>query len=100
MLKRQYDTKRDKLNTALTSIPSIGKRGAFHLNNIGVFCVEDLINANAEDLYSRDTLFKGLQDDRCLLYQYRCAVYYANNKSHDLEKLKWWNWKDENDQSK
>lgn len=82
------------LRTPLTTIPSIGKKGAGHLNNIGIFCVEDLIGANAEDLYLRDSLLKGYQDDRCLLYQYRCAVYYANSKNHALDKLKWWNWKD------
>jgi len=83
------------LKTPLTTIPGIGKRGAFHLNNIGIFCVEDLTDANAEDLYLKDTLFKGYQDDRCLLYQYRCAVYYANNKDIATEKSKWWNYKDE-----
>jgi len=82
------------LKTQLTSIPSIGKRGAVHLNNIGIFYVEDLIGANADDLYLKDSLFKGYQDDRCLLYQYRCAIYYANNKNHDSDKLKWWSWKD------
>jgi hypothetical protein len=28
------------------------------------------------------------------LYVFRCAVYYATNKSHDVELLQWWNWKD------
>ncbi|NMB56563.1 pathogenicity locus, partial [Candidatus Beckwithbacteria bacterium] len=31
--------------------------------------------------------------DRCLLYVFRCAVYYAKG-GRDPEKLKWWNWKD------
>jgi Pathogenicity locus len=32
--------------------------------------------------------------DRCVLYVFRAAVYFASNKKHDEEKLKWWNWKD------
>jgi len=34
--------------------------------------------------------------DRCLLYVFRCAVYYASTSPelYDIEKLKWWNWKD------
>lgn len=37
---------------------------------------------------------KGFQDDRCVLYVFRCAVYYAEQEQHDPEKLKWWYWKD------
>jgi hypothetical protein len=29
-----------------------------------------------------------------VLYVFRCAVYFANNSTHDPELLKWWNWKD------
>jgi len=32
--------------------------------------------------------------DRCVLYVYRLAVYFAENETHEPEKLKWWNWKD------
>ena len=28
------------------------------------------------------------------LYVWRLAVYYAENKEKDPEKLKWWYWKD------
>jgi hypothetical protein len=30
--------------------------------------------------------------DKCLLYEFRCAVYFAEG-GRDQEKLKWWNWK-------
>lgn len=33
--------------------------------------------------------------DRCMLYVFRCAVYYASSEQHDPELLKWWNWKDD-----
>ncbi|WP_177734368.1 MULTISPECIES: helix-hairpin-helix domain-containing protein [Flavobacterium] len=34
--------------------------------------------------------------ERCLLYVFRCAVYFAETPMNrqDSEKLKWWNWKD------
>jgi hypothetical protein len=32
--------------------------------------------------------------DRCVLYVFRCAVYFASEAEHDPELLKWWNWKD------
>jgi hypothetical protein len=31
---------------------------------------------------------------RCVLYVFRCAVYFATEKVHDEELLKWWNWQD------
>ena len=37
---------------------------------------------------------KGYQDDRCVLYVFRCAVYYAEHEERDAEKCKWWYWKD------
>jgi hypothetical protein len=36
---------------------------------------------------------KGKHIDRCVLYTFRCAVYYASNRNHTPSKLKWWNWK-------
>ncbi len=45
-------------------------------------------------MYLKDALFRGYKEDRCLLYVYRLAVYYAENENRDPEKLKWWNWKD------
>jgi hypothetical protein len=32
--------------------------------------------------------------DRCLLYVFRCAVYYASTARPSPAKLRWWNWKD------
>jgi hypothetical protein len=40
--------------------------------------------------------YAGRTQDKCLLYVYRCAVYYANTDENNLdeEKLNWWAWKD------
>lgn len=45
-------------------------------------------------MYQRLIALRGEYQDRCVLYTFRCAVYYASNACHDAEKLKWWNWKD------
>ncbi len=81
-------------NNDLKNIPGIGKSIEKHLNNIGIHTIDDLKNQNAEDLYIKDALYKGFEDDRCLLYVYRLAVDFANNDSLDKESLKWWDYKD------
>ena len=82
------------MKTDLTTIPYVGKRTKESLMNIGITCVEDLIGQNPEDLYNKDCLKKGFQEDRCALYVLRMAVYYAEHTERDAEKLKWWYWKD------
>ncbi len=80
----------------LMEIPGVGKSIASDLWNIGIHKVSDLKNEDPEVLYQLSNKFAGVTQDRCLLYVFRCAVYYANtDKSlQDPEKLKWWNWKD------
>lgn len=78
----------------LESIPGIGPRIAQMLQLIGVHRVSDLENANALQLYIKLERGVGAHVDRCVLYVFRSAVYYANHQKHDPEKLKWWNWKD------
>ncbi len=78
----------------LQRIPGIGENMERHLQNIGIFCIDDLKGKDPEELYRLDCLKKGFQDDRCVLYVFRCAVYYAENECRDPEKLKWWYWKD------
>jgi hypothetical protein len=56
--------------------------------------VSDLKNKNPEKMYEKLCALQGTMVDRCMLYTFRCAVYYASNTKHDSEKLKWWNWKD------
>ena len=76
-------------------IPGVGKKISLDLWCMGLRSVEDLKNNSPEKLY-RDLCEKqGGHVDRCMLYVFRCAVYYASNKRHDPELLKWWNWKDD-----
>lgn len=82
------------MKTDLMTIPNVGEKTKQALFNIGVTCVEDLKGKNPEDLYAQDCMVKGFQEDRCALYVFRMAVYYAENTVKDAEKLKWWYWKD------
>ncbi len=75
----------------LKKIPGIGDNMERHLQNIGIRSIADLKGKDPEVLYEMDSLYKGFKDDRCVLYVFRCAVYYAE---HEPEKLKWWYWKD------
>ncbi len=78
----------------LRNIPGVGKNIEEDLWNIGIRKISDLIGKNPEDLYMQDCLFKGYQEDKCQLYVFRLAVYFAENEEHEAEKLKWWYWKD------
>ncbi len=80
----------------LTSIPGVGKSISQNLFDIGIRKVSDLKGQNPEKLYEKSNKVAGVVQDRCLLYVFRCAVYYAetSEKQRDKEKLKWWNWKD------
>ena len=78
----------------LKQIPGVGISIANDLIDIGITNVNDLKNKDPEWLYHQSNQFAGMVQDRCLLYVFRCAVYYANETKHDKEKLKWWNWKE------
>jgi nucleotidyltransferase/DNA polymerase involved in DNA repair len=78
----------------LETIPGVGKSIAADLNSLGIYSINDLKKKNPEDLYEQLMKQVGSHVDRCVLYVFRCAVYYAKNKIHESEKLKWWNWKD------
>ncbi len=80
----------------LQQIPGVGKKIAEVLCDLGLRTLHDLRNQDPEELYFRLCVQKGMNADRCMLYVFRCAVYYASNKKHDPELLKWWNWKEDN----
>ena len=78
----------------LEEIPGVGPSIADDLHQIGITRVAQLKNADPQKLFERANRDQGVVMDRCLLYVFRCAVYYASNVRHKPEKLKWWNWKD------
>jgi len=77
-------------------MPGVGKSISLDLWNIGIRNISDLKGKSPEQLFRLSNEQAGMVQDRCLLYVFRCAVYYAetDTSKHDPEKLKWWNWKD------
>lgn len=78
----------------LQQAPGVGPKLARLFSEAGVKSFADLKKADPEELYGQICTNQGYQVDRCVLYVCRCAAYFAKNKHHDAEKLKWWNWKD------
>jgi len=78
----------------LQVIPGVGKAVANDLWNLGYKKISDLKNKNPEKMYEKLCELQGTLVDRCMLYTFRCAVYYASNTKHEPEKLKWWKWMD------
>jgi hypothetical protein len=83
-----------KVVAELSRIPGVGPAIAADLYLLGIREVADLRGRNPEKLYEEFCRRVGHRVDRCVLYTYRCAVYYASESNHDPQLLKWWNWKD------
>jgi len=78
----------------LRGIPGVGKSIAEDLWALGIRKVKDLKGRDPEKLYLKRCSQVGTRIDQCLLYTFRCAVYFASHKHHEPRLLKWWNWKD------
>ena len=79
----------------LQIIPGIGKSLSRDLVDLGYRTVSDLSGENPETMYQSLIVLRGQHIDRCVLYVFRCAIYFAGQSVHDPELLKWWNWKDD-----
>jgi predicted flap endonuclease-1-like 5' DNA nuclease len=79
---------------ALTVIPGVGPSLAADLYGLGIQSVAALKKRDPEVLYEELMKQVGGHVDRCVLYVFRCAVYFAEEARPNPEKLKWWNWKD------
>ncbi|MBS4029719.1 MAG: helix-hairpin-helix domain-containing protein [Ignavibacteriales bacterium] len=86
---------KNKILNELQQIPGVGKSIAEDLWNLNICSIKDLEGKNPEKMYERSCELAGVKIDRCLLYAYRCAVYFASHTTYDTELLKWWNWTDE-----
>lgn len=78
----------------LRRIPGIGPSLAADLYSLGYRRPEDLAQADPEAMYARLEELTGQRQDRCVLYAFRCAVYFVATAHPEPEKLKWWHWKD------
>ncbi|MBN2734625.1 MAG: pathogenicity locus [Methanomicrobiaceae archaeon] len=77
-------------------IPGVGRKTAEDLIALGYDSVGSLAGEDPKDMYFRLCMMQDGRSDRCNLYIYRCAVYFAENlnKKKDPNLLLWWNWKD------
>ena len=78
----------------LTRIPGVGHRIANDLRELGYQSVEELRGADPEEMFEGLCARKGVRVDRCVLYVFRCATYFATTDNPDPRLLQWWNWKD------
>lgn len=80
--------------TPLRAIPGIGPAMERDLRDLGYSVSEDLRGEDPEAMYRALCRRRGARLDRCVLYVFRCAVYFASREIHDPELLKWWRWRD------
>ncbi|OQX18589.1 MAG: hypothetical protein BWK76_07040 [Desulfobulbaceae bacterium A2] len=78
----------------LRTIPGVGPSLAKDLVDLGFCRVSQLQGADPEQMYRRLCALRGGHIDRCVLYVFRCAVYYAGSDEPDPALLRWWAWKD------
>jgi len=88
------DDNKKRILMELQVIPGVGEKTAEDLWELDIHSVGDLRGKDPEELYLKLCDNVGMKIDRCMLYVFRCAVYYASNEEHDPQLLKWWNWKD------
>ncbi len=78
----------------LRSIPGIGPSLARDLRVLGITRIADLKRRDPDRMYARLQRLRGVRQDPCVLYTFRCAAYYARTRRPAPRLLKWWNWKD------
>ena len=85
--------KRRGSSDPLQAIPGVGPSIARDLRRLGVRRVADLKGRSPEALYQRLNRMSGVRQDPCVLYTFRCAVYFASTARPSAERLNWWWWK-------
>lgn len=95
-VKRVLHTEKTDAIKDLRRIPGVGISIANDLWNIGIKSVTELKGKDPEVLYDMSNAYAGQVQDRCLLYVFREAVYFAETPDAEKEPelLKWWNWMD------
>jgi hypothetical protein len=81
---------RDELQT----LPGVGPSIARDLRDLGVSSIAALRRRDPERLYAALNRLRGVRQDPCVLYTFRCAVYAARTPRPRALLLRWWHWKD------
>ncbi len=82
------------MTRALQRIPGVGPSLARDLMDLGYGVPGDLAGEDPEQMFARLCDLRSKPIDRCVLYVFREAVYYASHRRPEPELLKWWNWSD------
>jgi len=81
------------MKSELEKAPGIGPSISADLGDLGVNTLSELARQDPEELFARLCSQRGERIDPCVLYAFRCGVYFARHSRHDVDLLKWWNWK-------
>ena len=76
-------------------LPNVGVQTERDLLAMGYTSIDSLKGVKADDLYQKECDLRGCSIDRCQLYLYGALEYYINSENPDIEKCKWWYWKDD-----
>lgn len=76
------------------TLPGVGKSIAVDLWEMGYRSLDELVGEDPDAMYEHLCTLKGCHVDRCMLYVFRCIVYYVETPCPDPKLTKWWNWKD------
>jgi Pathogenicity locus len=86
--------RRSELLKEFQVIPGVGPSIAQDFVDLGYSNIKQLRGKKPEKIYQNLCRLRGAHVDRCVLYVFRCAVYYTSRSTHKPELLKWWNWSD------
>ena len=89
-----FKSKSPKKTEIIDKIPGIEESGIQAIKELGFTKVSELCRKDAEELYYSLCGENKTVADKMILYQLRCAIYYATVKTADPKKLHWWYWKD------
>ncbi|MBN2289744.1 MAG: helix-hairpin-helix domain-containing protein [Candidatus Glassbacteria bacterium] len=85
---------REAILSEFRKISGVGPATAEDLWSLGFRSAEELKGQDPEAMFQALCSLAGGQVDRCMLYVFRCAVYFVTEQEHEPELLKWWSWKD------
>ncbi len=79
----------------LMQLPGVGKSVAYDFMQVGIRKISDLKGKDGAQLYADLNRVSGFTQNKCFLYVFKCAVYYAETPEQlrDREKCNWWYWK-------
>ena len=77
----------------LQTLPGVGPSIARDFRSLGIREVKDLRGKNPEKLYLKMEKLQGRHIDRCVLYPFRGAIYFAEHPNAPRTR-NWWHFAD------